>query len=266
MGMYTNFKDGDSFAVLSPFFVEVNVHWDRDQKKFIQCLAPDRCRYCEKNFKTIVRRGAWVYDYQEEGQYRVKVFTYSSDSIHKVLEGVAKKHGSIQACDYTHSISVSSKGKKYACITAIDGNPYWVTNFPDYVKGLWDMYKAREIHKYLCTRVTYVEQCKVLDKEVARSNVAPPPGRTTTAPAGTVSGAVSILNGRSENKSNPQSEGGSTPATTRKVAPVPGVASTGVSSNTSKSSIPVQNAPSGSKFHGGVPANLLPADDDDQVV
>lgn len=265
MGMYTQFKDGDTFAVLSPFFVELNVHWDREQKKFIQCLAPDKCRYCEKSFKTIIRRGAWAYDYQEEGQYRVKVFTYSSESVHKTLENVAKKSGSVQACDYEYATEVSQKNKKFVKIIPIKGDPYWVANFPDYVKGLWDMYKGREIHKYLCTRVTYAEQCKMLDKDVTRSNVAPPPGRDVVSSPVGGSGAMGILNGRSENKSVPQSEGGSTPATTRKVAPVPGVASTGVSPNSSKSSVPVQNAPSGSKFHGGVPDNLLP-DDDDQVV
>lgn len=178
MSLYASFKKGNIFAILSPCFVLASAHWDKDRKKYIRCLKPGKCYYCERKFQVSERFAAWVWDYAEEDDSRkIKVFTNGSTTMNSMFYMVAKELG-LQGVDFKCDMHTSSKGKASLFVEPVKGSaPYWFINYPDHVKKVWLEYKNRDLAEFLGENLTYEQQVALLTgKKEAFVNTKNAPG------------------------------------------------------------------------------------------
>jgi len=165
MSLYAKFKPGDRFAILSSVFYCVKVHFIKSERKFIQCLAPDRCFLCEKNFKKWDRFGAFVYDYQETNpQFRIKGFVHQSEILNKYFYSIAINSG-LQSLDYIYGLKKSKSGTEYIHIETVkDSLPLWYQKKPDEVKKLWEDFEEEDIKDLIGRHLIYSAQVAFIDQ------------------------------------------------------------------------------------------------------
>ena len=187
MGLYASFKEGDRFAVLSSVFQKVHVHFVKDASgsPFVRCLAPGRCLFCEKKFKDWDRYGAFIYDYQEEGQFKIKSWTHQTEYLNKFFYSILMNKG-LQSMDF---IFHKKKGDKnsFTVIECLDsGVPKWYLESPHEVKKMWEDYNEDDIVSMMCRDLDYQGQVEFL-KEV---NAGPSESSSSSDPS---SGKTSVV-------------------------------------------------------------------------
>lgn len=165
MSLYAKFKPGDRFAVLSSVFHCVTVHFLKSERKFIQCLAPDRCYLCEKNFKKWNRFGAFIFDYQETNpQFRIKGFVHQAESLNKFFYSIMVNSG-LPSLDYVYDLKKSKKGSDYIHIEPVQGKlPQWYREFPEEVKNLWSEFDEEDIRDLIGRHLIYTAQVDYIDQ------------------------------------------------------------------------------------------------------
>jgi hypothetical protein len=167
MGLYASLVHGDRFAILSSVFYGVPVHYVKDAsgQKFVRCLAPEPCALCQKKFaKGSDRFGAFIYDYQEKGQFPIKAWCHQLSSVNKFFYGITVNKG-LQSMDF---VFTKKKGEKndYTSIQCKEGIlPEWYRNFPEKVMKLWEDYQEDHIISMICRDLDYPGQLEFI-KEI----------------------------------------------------------------------------------------------------
>jgi len=153
-------KGTGRFAILSQEFTQVKIHYDKQNRKYVLCLSPQTCKYCQMQKESQLRWGAWVWDYEDQGQYPIKLFAHMSKNLNKVFYAILKKGG--LNYDFMAEKRTNQHNRSMTYVNQQDGAPHWFNNFRDQVGAAWEGYKNKDIANYLGKALTYQEQEQLL--------------------------------------------------------------------------------------------------------
>ena len=148
-------------AILSPQFTTVKVHYLRQQRKYVLCLSPQNCHCCQTGNQTQDRHGVWLWDYEEQGDRKIKVYAHMSKNLTRVFYAIQNNQG-LNSCDFNFEKRVTEKGNKLTYANPQQGQPQWFTQCPDKVKAMYQEYANRDITKYLGNALSYQEQQQLM--------------------------------------------------------------------------------------------------------
>jgi len=208
MGLYAKFEPGDRFAILSSVFHKVHVHFIKDASgsKFVRCLAPDRCLCCEKKFKDWYRFGAYIYDYQEKGQFKIKAWTHQAEYLNKFFYSILKNYD-LRSMDFIYNKKKGDKNSFTVIDCVKDKLPEWYRNSPDEVKKAWEDYEEDDILSLLCRDLNYQGQVEFI-KEVNSA------GSSDSHSAVKVSEVGDFLSGKVTDQKKPTPKNGAVKSST----------------------------------------------------